>query len=115
MERGRVQPNHTWEQVREEPLGVAQERALTFHPSKLLQEREGDDLRIRQAFEGLVASGARVEQAVGVVHEAEEDSQGLFRLGEAWGMVGEGHLMLLGEGRLRWPLFTSYPIHATHI
>jgi hypothetical protein len=37
---------------------------------------------------------------VGVVHEAKQDGQGLFRLEEAWGMVGLGHLLLLGEGRL---------------
>jgi hypothetical protein len=42
---------------------------------------------------------------VGVVYEAEEDGEGLFHVGEAWGMVGLGHLFLLGEGRLRWPPF----------
>jgi len=52
---------------------------------------------------------------VSVVDEAEEDGEDLFHLGEAWGMVGMGHLFLLGEGRLRWPLTTSFPVHATHI
>jgi hypothetical protein len=37
---------------------------------------------------------------VSVVDEAEEDGEGLFRLGEAWGMVESGHLFLLREGRL---------------
>jgi hypothetical protein len=47
-----------------------------------------------------VASSARVEQRVRVVDEAEEDGEGLFRVGESWGMVRLGHLLLLGEGRL---------------
>jgi hypothetical protein len=105
MERGRMKPHHPGEQVPEEPLGVAQERALALHPSKLLKERERDDFRIRQPLEGLLASGVGVEESVGVVYEAEEDGQGLFRVGEPWGMVGSGHLSLLGEGRLRWPTF----------
>jgi hypothetical protein len=50
MERGGVKPHHPWEQMREEPLGVAQERALALHPSELLEEREGDDLRIGESF-----------------------------------------------------------------
>ena len=50
-----------------------------------------------------------IEQRVGVVDEAEEDAQGLFREGEPWGMVGAGHLLLLGEGRLRWPSFYLLP------
>jgi hypothetical protein len=37
---------------------------------------------------------------VSVVYQTEEDGEGLFRVGEAWGMVGLGHLSLLGEGRL---------------
>jgi hypothetical protein len=78
-----MKPHHPGEQVREEPLGVAQERALALHPSKLLEERERDDFRIRQPLEGLVMSGVGVEESVGVVYEAEEDAQGLFRMGEA--------------------------------
>jgi hypothetical protein len=45
-------------------------------------------------------SAVGVEDAVSVVDEAEEDGDGLFRIGEAWGMVGVGHLLLLREGRL---------------
>jgi hypothetical protein len=29
-----------------------------------------------------------------------EEREGIFRLEEAWGKVGLGHLSLLGEGRL---------------
>ncbi|CAA9464191.1 MAG: hypothetical protein AVDCRST_MAG28-3758, partial [uncultured Rubrobacteraceae bacterium] len=41
---------------------------------------------------------ARVEDAVGVVDEAEEDGYGLFRAVEAWGMVRLGHPALLWSG-----------------
>jgi hypothetical protein len=100
MERGRVQPHHPGEQVGEEPLCVAQERAFAFHASQLLEKGEGDDFRVREALEGFVAAGTGVEMGVSVVDEAKEHCEGLFRLGEAWGMVGLGHLLLLGEGRL---------------
>ena len=51
-----------------------------------------------------------------VFDEAEEDGEGLFRVGEAWGMVGLGHLLLLREGRLSiGPLAISCQILATHI
>ena len=37
VQRGRIEPHHTREQVREEPLlGVAQERALPLHATELL-------------------------------------------------------------------------------
>jgi hypothetical protein len=32
---------------------------------------------------------------VSVVDEAEQDGEGLFRVGEAWGMVGLGHRSLV--------------------
>ena len=51
-------------------------------------------------FMRLVAAGRGVEEGVSVVDEAEEHREGLFRLDEAWGMVGMGHLFLLVEGRL---------------
>jgi hypothetical protein len=107
MKRGRMKPHHPGEKVREEPLCIPQEGALALDAAQLLEERERDDLGIREALYGLLASGAGVEEGVGIVDEAEEHAQGLFRLGEAWGMVGLGHLSLLGEGRLRWPPF--YP------
>jgi len=100
MKRGRIKPHHPREQVRKEPLGVAQEGALALHAAQLLEERERDDLRVREPLERLVTLPVRVEMGVGVVDEAEEDGESLFREGEAWGMVGLGHLSLLGEGRL---------------
>jgi hypothetical protein len=73
VERGRVEPHYTREQVREEAFAVAQEGALALHPSELLKEGEGDHLRIREVFEGFVAVRTpRVEGGVGVVYEAEE-------------------------------------------
>jgi hypothetical protein len=101
MKRGRVKPHHPRKQVREEPLGIAQEGALRLHTSQLLKECQDDDLGVREPLERFVASRAvGIEQHVGVVDEAEEDGQSLFRLGEASGMVGLGHLLLLREGRL---------------
>ena len=41
-------------QMREEPANLAQERTLGLYPSELLEEGEGQDLRIREFFEGLV-------------------------------------------------------------
>jgi hypothetical protein len=41
-----MQPHHTGEQVREEPLCVAQERALALYAPQLLEEDEGDDFRV---------------------------------------------------------------------
>jgi hypothetical protein len=94
--------------------GVAQERAFALHAPQLLEERQRDDFRVREAFYGFLAPSTGVEESVSVVEEAEEHGEGLFRLQETWGMVGLGHLSLLGEGRLRWPPI-PYQIHATHI
>src|SRR5215208_2780487 len=105
VERGRIESHHPGEQVGEEPLGVPQEGALALHPPQLLEERERDDLRVGKPLERPVTLPVRVEEGVGVVDEAEQDGEGLFRVGEAWGMVGSGHLSLLGEGRLSWPPF----------
>lgn len=55
MERGRVKPHDPGEQVREKSLGVSQEGALGLHAPQLLQESEGDDLRVREPLEPLVA------------------------------------------------------------
>jgi hypothetical protein len=83
MERGRVKPYYSRKQVREEPLGIPQEGAFALHASQLLEERKRDDLRVRKALYGFVVSSVGVEQCVSVVHEAEEDGEGLFRVGEA--------------------------------
>ena len=78
--------------MREEPLGILQERAFALYAPQLLEEGEGDDLRVREALYVLVASSAmRVEQHVGVAYEAEEHGQSLFQVGERAGMLGLGH------------------------
>jgi hypothetical protein len=65
----------------------------------LLEERKRDNLRVRESLEGLVAAGdVGVEQRVSVIDEAEQDNDRLFRKDEPSGMVGTGHLSLLGEG-----------------
>src|SRR5215204_1324661 len=109
VERGRVQPHDSREQVREKPLGIAQERALALDASQLPEEGQRDDLRVREPLYGLVASGARVEVGVCVVYEAEEGDDRLFRSGEAWGMVLVGHPELLWSGVGRTALFLSQP------
>jgi hypothetical protein len=53
-----VQPCYSREQVREEPFYIPQKRAFALHASKLLEEGEGDDLRVREALYGLVAASA---------------------------------------------------------
>ena len=85
------------EEVREEPGGVAQEGVLALDAARLLEEREGQDLRVREALEALVASRAVwVEEAVGVVHEAEEyGDEGPFRCVGPSGKVLVGHPGLL--------------------
>jgi hypothetical protein len=113
MQRGRVKPHHPGEQVREESLGIAQERALALNTSELLQERERDDLRVREPFERLIASNMRVEELVGVVYEAEEYGYHFFQIGERGGMLRMGHLLLLvvGSGMA----LVLLPNHATLI
>jgi hypothetical protein len=111
------QPHHHGEQLREEPsfAGIAQERALALHPSKLLEERERDDLRIRQPLEGLVASGVGVEESVGVVYEQKRT----VRASSVWASPGvwldRAIFRSLVRGDYDGPLSISYPIHATHI
>jgi hypothetical protein len=97
-ERGRVKPYHPGEEVAEEPLGVAQERALRLDASQLLEESEGDDLRVCKPFEGLVASSFGVEGSVGVVDEAEQDGERLFRSSERRCKLSMGHPLILWSG-----------------
>jgi len=60
-------------------------------------------------------SSAGVEMGVSVVvDEAEEDGEGLFRIGEAWGTVLMGHLLLLREGRLLMAPFLSRAKSSQH-
>jgi len=113
--RGGVKDDYAGKKVCEVPLdGVAQERALGLDTSQLLKKRQGQDLGVREALQGFVATRSmRVEEGVGVVGEAEEHSHSVFRLGEAWGKEGLGHLSLLVVGSLMAPVLP--PIHATDI
>ena len=108
VERGRSQLADTGEKVREEPLSVAQEGALALHAPQLLEQREGDDLRVREPLYGLVAVAFGVEEAVGVVHLAEQHDERLFRSREPSGKVFSGHLLLPRTG-LQMTLFLSQP------
>jgi hypothetical protein len=106
-------PHHPGEQMREEPLGVTQERALALHATQLLQERKRDELRVREPLEGLGASKMGVEESVGIVNEAEEYTYHFFQIGERGGMLRMGHLLLLVVGSLMAPFVLLN--HATHI
>ena len=56
-----------------------------------------------------------VEQCVSVVHEAKKkNGQSLLGVGEAWGMVGLGHLLLLCEGRLLMAHFLPHAKSLQH-
>lgn len=80
-----------------------------------MEEGEGQDLRVREPLEGLVAPAAGVEVTVGVVDQAEQNGHGLFREGEAWSKVVSGHPELLwsGMGRMA-PFYTAKPRN-THL
>jgi hypothetical protein len=96
------------EQVREEAgdLTLTQEGAFGLHASKLLEEGEGYDLRVREFFEVLLATALGVEAVVDVVYSAEQNGYGLFQEGQTWGKLGLGHLMLLRTGNSDGPRFT---------
>src|SRR5215208_2831379 len=116
MERGRVQPHHPGEQVREEPLGLAQERAFAFHASQLLKEGEGDDFRVREALYGFVAAGTGVEMSVSVVAMRQKSAvraSSVWRRREVW--LGWAIFRSLVRGDYDGPLSISYLIHATNI
>src|SRR5215211_1221231 len=76
----RPKPYDPRKQVREEPLCVAQEGAFALHASKLLQEGEGNDLRVGELLERLVMPRFRVEDTVGVVYEAEQNDNRFLHL-----------------------------------
>ncbi len=105
MERGREEARHPGEEVGEEPLGVAQERAAGLDAPELLQQGEGQNLRVRELLEGLVAAPSRVEQALGVVDEAEQHGQRLFQGAEPRGILRSGHAELLWSGSTRMAPF----------
>ena len=92
--------------MREELLGIPQKRVLRLHVPKLLLHGERQDLRVREPLQRLVASGAGVEEAVGLVGEAEEHHHALFRVGEAWGRWMRTICRSLWWG-VGWPLLYS--------
>ena len=53
MQRGGLKTHGSREQVSEEQGNLAQERTLTLHASKLLEESEGYNLRVQELLEGL--------------------------------------------------------------
>src|SRR5215207_11129381 len=94
------------EQVREESGSLAQEGTLALDAPKLLEEGKRYDLRIRELFEGLVASPFGVEVVVSVVYSAEQNGHGLFQEDQLWGKLELGHLKLLWTGNSDGPRFT---------
>jgi len=113
VQRGRGEPDHAREEVREETPGVAQEGPLGLRAAQLLEQGEGERLRVRELFERLVAAPPRVEGGVGVVDEAEQDRDSPFQGGEGGGMLGSGHPRFLSAGSRMAPVVPS--IHATDI
>ena len=66
--------------AREEPLGVAQKGASAFHAPKMLERGQRQDLRVREPFEGPVATpSVRVETGVGIINETERYRDILFQ------------------------------------
>jgi hypothetical protein len=108
-----VKPHDPGEQLREESLGVPEERALALDAPELLEEHQGRDLGVREPLYGLVAVGLGVEEGVGVIDQAEKHGEGVFRWDESFGMVEAGHLSLLVVGSRMALVVPS--IHATGI
>jgi hypothetical protein len=106
VEGGRVQPHHAREEVGEEPRRVPEEGPLALHAAQLLEEGEREDLRVREPLERGVDLGPRVEEAIGVVDEAEQHGHGLFQAGRLWGRVRVGHLLLLVAGSRMAPFYS---------
>ena len=101
-----METHHPREQVSEEPLGVAQERAFAFHTPQLLEEGKRDDFRIRESLYCLVAlSAVGIEQGIGVVYEAEEHGQSFFQMSQRVGMLGVGHPRFLSLRVRMAPLY----------
>ena len=105
----RVNAHESQEQVPEEPLGVAQERALALDASQLPDQSQRDVFRVRDPLERLLASRAGVEVRVCVVYESQEGNDRLVRSGEALGMVPVVHPELLWSGVGNPALFLSQP------
>src|SRR5829696_3059191 len=87
--------------------------AITHQTSKLLEERQGYDFRVRELLERLVAVGGGVEQRVNVIHQAEQDRDRLFQRGEGGSMLSVSHPRFLSLGVRMAPVLPSN--HATDI
>ncbi|HKZ26576.1 MAG TPA: hypothetical protein VJ086_01620 [Rubrobacteraceae bacterium] len=73
-----MKPDHAREKVGEKAGDLAQERALGLHAPQLLEEGEGDDLRVRESLESSIALPLRIEVSVCVVYEAEQNGECVF-------------------------------------
>src|ERR671912_287522 len=113
MQRGGMQPGDPGEQVREEPLGIAQEGPLALYAPKLLEKRQRQDLGVREPLERLVTLPPRVEQRVSVVDEAEQDRDRLFQGGEGGGMLRMGHPRFLSSGIRMAPFYSQTTQHSS--
>lgn len=102
------------EEVGEEASGFSQEGALGLHPSKLLEDGEGDDFRIGESLEGFVVLPFGVEVSVGVVYFAEQGGERLFQEEKFWSMLCLGHPMLLWSG-LRVAFVLPHKPRNTHL
>ena len=109
----RRKTHHSRKQVREEASRIPEERPLALDAPQLLEEREGQDLRVQELLEGFVASAARVETAIGVVYETEQHGDCVFQRGEGGSMLALGHPGFLSL-RARMALFLP-SVHATDI
>ena len=94
------------EQLREEPLGIPQERAFALHAPKLLQERQGEHLGVGELLYGLVGSPAWVEEGISVVDEAEQYGDRLFQGREGGSMLRMGHPRFLSSGSRMAPFYS---------
>src|SRR5215211_6798305 len=77
VQRGGMEAYNPRKQVREEPLGLAQEGTLGLNTPKLLEDGKRYDLRIGEFLEGLVVVAFGIEPVVDVVYLAEQNSHSL--------------------------------------
>jgi hypothetical protein len=64
-------------------------------------------------FMDSVAFGARVEQGVCVIYEAEEDGHGVFQVEERGAMLVSGHPRFLSPGVRMAPLYRQSTQHSS--
>jgi len=118
VQRRRPKPHDSGEQMREKPFDVAQEGTLGLNSSKLLQEGEGYNLRVRELLQGFVMLRFRIEDLISVVYDTEQNDDRLlhlFREHRVWGKLGLGHLKLLWTGNALMALVLPYKPRNTHL